>query len=76
MLTNITLLSLIVVLGVFVAVIYFELQKLKEQTQVLRKDINYLIGEIDYLKRQAKKKYYSKSNNSNSNSSKKQVIHG
>jgi len=69
MLTNITLLSLIIVLGVFVAVIHFELQKLKEQTQALRKDINYLSGEIDYLKKQAKKKYYSKPKG-------KQVIQG
>ena len=76
MLTNITLLSLIVVLGVFVAVIYFELRTINSRLLEVQEQIHYLNNEVSRLKQQAKKKYYSKSNNSNSNSSKKQVIHG
>ena len=43
MLTNITLLSLIITLGVFVVTIYFELVKIKEQVHVLRNDISHLV---------------------------------
>ena len=49
MLTNITLLSLIITLGVFVATIYFELVKIKEQVHVLRNDISHLSNEIHKL---------------------------
>ena len=68
MLTNITLLSLIVVLGVFVAVIYFELQKLNSRLLEVQEQIHFLNNEVSRLKQQAKKKYYSKP--------KKQVIQG
>ena len=49
MLTNVTLLSLIITLGVFVATIYFELRKIKEQVHVLRSDISHLSDEINKL---------------------------
>ena len=49
MLTNITLLSLIITLGVFVATIYFELQKIKEQIYILRSDISYLHDELNKI---------------------------
>jgi len=68
MLTNITLLSLIVVLGVFVAVIHFELRTLNKRLLEVQEQIHYLNNEVSKLKQQAKKKYYSKP--------KKQVIHG
>ena len=69
MFTNLTLLTLIIVLGVFVAVIYFELQKINKQVLEIQKQINYLNNEVNKLKQQAKKKYYS-------NSKGKQVIQG
>lgn len=69
MLTNITLLSLIVVLGVFVAVIYFELQKINKQVLEIQEQIHLINNEVSKLKQQAKKKYYS-------NSKSKQVIQG
>ncbi len=49
MFTNLTLLTLIITLGVFVAVIYFELVKIKEQVHVLRNDISHLGNEINKL---------------------------
>ena len=67
MFTNLTLLSLIVVLGVFVAVIYFELQKINKQVLEIQKQIHYLSNEVNKLKQQSKKKYYA---------NKKQVIQG
>jgi len=67
MFTNLTLLSLIIVLGVFVAVIYFELQKINKQVLEIQKQIHYLSNEVNRLKQQAKKKYYA---------NKKQVIQG
>ena len=69
MLTNITLLSLIVVLGVFVAVIYFELQKLNKRLLEVQEQIHFLNNEVSRLKQQIKKKYYSKPKG-------KQVIQG
>jgi uncharacterized membrane protein len=69
MFTNLTLLSLIVVLGVFVAVIYFELQKINKQVLEIQKQIHYINNEVNRLKQQAKKKYYS-------NSKGKQIIQG
>ena len=67
MLTNITLLTLIIVLGVFLAVTYFELQKINKQVLEIQKQIHYLSNEVNRLKQQAKKKYYA---------NKKQVIQG
>jgi cell division protein FtsB len=67
MFTNLTLLTLIIVLGVFVAVIYFELQKINKQVLEIQKQIHYLNNEVNRLKQQAKKKYYA---------NKKQVIQG
>jgi cell division protein FtsB len=67
MFTNLTLLTLIIVLGVFVAVIYFELQKINKQVLEIQKQIHYLSNEVNKLKQQAKKKYYA---------NKKQVIQG
>jgi uncharacterized membrane protein len=69
MFTNLTLLTLIVTLGVFVAVIYFELQKINKQVLEIQKQIHYLNNEVNKLKQQSKKKYYS-------NSKGKQVIQG
>jgi uncharacterized membrane protein len=69
MFTNLTLLSLIVVLGVFVAVIYFELQKINKQVLEIQEQIHLINNEVSKLKQQAKKKYYS-------NSKSKQVIQG
>lgn len=69
MLTNITLLSLIVVLGVFVAVIHFELRTLNKRLLEVQEQIHYLNNEVSRLKQQAKKKYYSKPKG-------KQVIQG
>ena len=69
MLTNITLLSLIVVLGVFVAVIYFELRTLNSRLLEVQEQIHYLNNEVSRLKQQIKKKYYSKPKG-------KQVIQG
>lgn len=69
MLTNITILSLIVVLGVFVAVIHFELQKLNKRLLEVQEQIHFLNNEVSKLKQQAKKKYYA-------NQNKKQVIQG
>jgi uncharacterized protein YoxC len=69
MFTNLTLLTLIIVLGVFVAVIYFELQKINKQVLEIQKQIHFLSNEVNKLKHQAKKKYYS-------NSKGKQVIQG
>ena len=69
MLTNITLLSLIVVLGVFVAIIHFELQKINKQILEIEKHLHHLNNEVNKLKQQAKKKYYSKPKG-------KQVIQG
>ncbi len=60
MLTNITLLSLIIALGVFVAVIHFELQKINKQILEIEKHLHHLNNEVNKLKQQAKKKYYSK----------------
>ena len=67
MFTNLTLLSLIIVLGVFVAVIYFELQKINKQVLEIQEQIHFLSNEVSKLKQQAKKKYYA---------NKKQVIQG
>ena len=67
MFTNLTILTLIVTLGVFVAVIYFELQKINKQVLEIQKQIHYLSNEVNKLKQQAKKKYYA---------NKKQVIQG
>jgi len=69
MLTNITLLSLIVVLGIFVANFYFELRTLNSRLLEIQEQIHYLNNEVSRLKQQAKKKYYSKPKS-------KQVIHG
>ena len=69
MFTNLTLLTLIIVLGVFLAVTYFELQKINKQVLETQKHIHYLSNEVNRLKQQAKKKYYS-------NSKSKQVIQG
>jgi len=60
MLTNITLLSLIIALGVFVAIIHFELQKINKQILEIEKHLHHLNNEVNKLKQQAKKKYYSK----------------
>jgi cell division protein FtsB len=67
MFTNLILLTLIITLGVFVAVIYFELQKINKQVLEIQKQIHYLNNEVNKLKHQAKKKYYA---------NKKQVIQG
>ena len=67
MFTNLTLLTLIVTLGVFVAVTYFELQKINKQVLEIQKQIHYLSNEVNKLKQQSKKKYYA---------NKKQVIQG
>jgi cell division protein FtsB len=67
MFTNLTLLTLIITLGVFVAVIYFELQKINKQVLEIQKQIHYLSNEVNKLKQQSKKKYYA---------NKKQVIQG
>ena len=67
MFTNLTLLTLIIVLGVFLAVTYFELQKINKQVLEIQKQIHYLSNEVNRLKQQAKKKYYA---------NKKQVIQG
>jgi len=67
MFTNLTLLTLIIVLGVFLAVTYFELQKINKQVLEIQKHIHYLSNEVNRLKQQAKKKYYA---------NKKQVIQG
>jgi uncharacterized membrane protein len=69
MFTNLTILTLIITLGVFVAVIYFELQKINKQLLEIQEQIHYLNNEVSRLKQQAKKKYYS-------NSKGKQVIQG
>ena len=69
MFTNLTLLTLIIVLGVFVAVIYFELQKINKQVLEIQEQIHLINNEVSKLKQQAKKKYYS-------NSKSKQVIQG
>ena len=60
MFTNLTLLTLIVTLGVFVAVIYFELQKINKQVLEIQEQIHFLSNEVNKLKQQAKKKYYAK----------------
>jgi uncharacterized membrane protein len=60
MFTNLTILTLIVTLGVFVAVIYFELQKINKQVLEIQEQIHFLSNEVNKLKQQAKKKYYSK----------------
>ena len=67
MFTNLTLLTLIIILGVFLAVTYFELQKINKQVLEIQKHIHYLSNEVNRLKQQAKKKYYA---------NKKQVIQG
>ena len=67
MFTNLTILTLIITLGVFVAVIYFELQKINKQVLEIQKQIHYLSNEVNKLKQQSKKKYYA---------NKKQVIQG
>ena len=67
MFTNLTLLTLIIVLGVFLAVTYFKLQKINKQVLEIQKQIHYLSNEVNKLKQQAKKKYYA---------NKKQVIQG
>ena len=69
MFTNLTLLTLIIVLGVFIAVIYFELQKINKQVLEIQEQIHLINNEVSKLKQQAKKKYYS-------NSKSKQVIQG
>jgi cell division protein FtsB len=69
MFTNLTLLTLIIVLGVFLAVIYFELQKINKQVLEIQEQIHYLSNEVSKLKQQAKKKYYPAQN-------KRQVIKG
>ena len=67
MFTNLTLLTLIIVLGVFLAVTYFELQKINKQVLEIQEQIHFLSNEVNKLKHQAKKKYYA---------NKKQVIQG
>jgi cell division protein FtsB len=67
MFTNLTLLTLIITLGVFLAVTYFELQKINKQVLEIQKQIHYLSNEVNKLKQQSKKKYYA---------NKKQVIQG
>ena len=67
MFTNLTILTLIITLGVFVAVIYFELQKINKQVLEIQEQIHYLSNEVNKLKQQSKKKYYA---------NKKQVIQG
>ena len=69
MFTNLTILTLIVTLGVFVAVIYFELQKINKQVLEIQEQIHFLSNEVSKLKQQAKKKYYPAQN-------KRQVIKG
>jgi uncharacterized membrane protein len=69
MFTNLTLLTLIVTLGVFLAVIYFELQKINKQVLEIQNHLTYLDNEVGKLKQQAKKKYYPAQN-------KRQVIKG
>jgi uncharacterized membrane protein len=69
MFTNLTLLTLIVTLGVFLAVIYFELQKINKQVLEIQEQIHFLNNEVSKLKQQAKKKYYPAQN-------KRQVIKG
>jgi cell division protein FtsB len=67
MFINLILLTLIITLGVFLAVTYFELQKINKQVLEIQKQIHYLSNEVNRLKQQAKKKYYA---------NKKQVIQG
>ena len=67
MFTNLTLLTLIITLGVFLAVIYFELQKINKQVLEIQEQIHLISNEVNRLKQQAKKKYYA---------NKKQVIQG
>ena len=69
MFTNLTLLTLIITLGVFVAVIYFELQKINKQVLEIQEQIHLISNEVSKLKQQAKKKYYPAQN-------KRQVIKG
>jgi uncharacterized membrane protein len=69
MFTNLILLTLIVTLGVFVAVIHFELQKINKRVLEVQEQIHYLNNEVNKLKHQARKKYYSNSKN-------KQIIQG
>ena len=69
MFTNLTILTLIITLGVFVAVIYFELQKINKQVLEIQEQIHFLSNEVNKLKQQAKKKYYPAQN-------KRQVIKG
>jgi uncharacterized membrane protein len=69
MFTNLTLLTLIITLGVFVAVIYFELQKINKQVLEIQEQIHFLNNEVSKLKQQSKKKYYPAQN-------KRQVIKG
>jgi prefoldin subunit 5 len=49
MFTNLTLLTLIITLGVFVAVIYFELQKINKQVLEIQEQIHFLTNEINKL---------------------------
>ena len=49
MFTNLTLLTLIITLGVFVAVIYFELQKINKQVLEIQEQIHFLNNEINKL---------------------------
>ena len=69
MFTNLTLLTLIIVLGVFLAVTYFELQKINKQVLENQEQIHLISNEVSKLKQQAKKKYYPAQN-------KRQVIKG
>jgi len=69
MFTNLTLLTLIITLGVFLAVIYFELQKINKQVLEIQEQIHLISNEVSKLKQQAKKKYYPAQN-------KRQVIKG
>ena len=69
MFTNLTLLTLIITLGVFLAVIYFELQKITKQVLEIQEQIHLINNEVSKLKQQAKKKYYPAQN-------KRQVIKG
>jgi hypothetical protein len=60
MLTNITLLSLIITLGVFVVTLYFELVKIKEQVHVLRNDISHLSDEVNKINKKLGPQKYVK----------------
>lgn len=75
MLTNLTILTpiipivLFIVIVSFIALIYFELQNINKQVLEIQEQIHFLNNEVSRLKQQAKKKYYPAQN-------KRQVIKG